>query len=582
VQEGDRIVSIDDWPLDGITNQELVRLTLGIPGTEATLKIMRAGHGEMQDVVIVRPQPVAKPSGDAPPITFQPKPKPSLAEDSSDSIGSEVSISSSVAGQVAGPGKPCGIGLTFSQKSDGRGVTVKRVKEGGAAALEGSIQAGDVVVSIDDTGMAGLDQTAQAKLMMGAEGSVATLVVLKGGAQQQVTVMLQRSRPAAPSLNENSSDSLSSISSEVSTSSSVASAAKSAGSVGIGLTFLKVDKASGGLPVKRVKEDGAAASSSIKPGDIVLSIDGAVLGQLDTKQLTKVMMGEAGSAASLQVLKRDGQRETVVLYRGISVRSLSENSTDSLSSDVSISSSASPAVGADGEKPVGIGLTFLKPDQASGGLPVKRVKEDGPAVHSGICPGDIVVTIDGEGPLGKLDAKALTRAMMGPPRSIAKVEVLRKKSGQREMVAITRAAPSLKEGSSESIGSVASVAASDVSSSSSSSAGAPKVALGFTYKASKSDGRWRASTIKGGWAQQSGMVRSGDVIVSVAGQNCTGLDLKQVTALLQVMKPPQSRRFNMRFPLRRRCRRLLPLLPAPVLCLLLFFLLLFPRGTIAL
>ena len=582
VQEGDRIVSIDDWPLDGITNQELVRLTLGIPGTEATLKIMRAGHGEMQDVVIVRPQPVAKPSGDAPPITFQPKPKPSLAEDSSDSIGSEVSISSSVAGQVAGPGKPCGIGLTFSQKSDGRGVTVKRVKEGGAAALEGSIQAGDVVVSIDDTGMAGLDQTAQAKLMMGAEGSVATLVVLKGGAQQQVTVMLQRSRPAAPSLNENSSDSLSSISSEVSTSSSVASAAKSAGSVGIGLTFLKVDKASGGLPVKRVKEDGAAASSSIKPGDIVLSIDGAVLGQLDTKQLTKVMMGEAGSAASLQVLKRNGQRETVVLYRGISVRSLSENSTDSLSSDVSISSSTSPAVGADGEKPVGIGLTFLKPDQASGGLPVKRVKEDGPAVHSGICPGDIVVTIDGEGPLGKLDTKALTRAMMGPPRSIAKVEVLRKKSGQREMVAITRAAPSLKEGSSESIGSVASVAASDVSSSSSSSAGAPKVALGFTYKASKSDGRWRASTIKGGWAQQSGMVRSGDVIVSVAGQNCTGLDLKQFTRLLVVMKPPQSRRFNMRFPLRRRCRRLLPLLPAPVLCLLLFFLLLFPRGTIAL
>ena len=93
---------------------------------------------------------------------------------------------------------------------------------------------------------------------------------------------------------------------------------------------------------------------------------------------------------------------------------------------------------------MGIGLTFRKsPDQASGGLPVHKVKDYGPAVHSGICPGDIVVTIDGEGPLGMLDVNALTLAVMGPPRSIAKVEVLRKQSGQREMVAITRAAPSL-------------------------------------------------------------------------------------------------------------------------------------------
>ena len=45
--------------------------------------------------------------------------------------------------------------------------------------------------------------------------------------------------------------------------------------MGIGLTFLKPDKDSGGLPVKRIKDDGAAASSTITPGDIVMSIDGA-------------------------------------------------------------------------------------------------------------------------------------------------------------------------------------------------------------------------------------------------------------------------------------------------------------------
>jgi C-terminal processing protease CtpA/Prc len=377
--------------------------------------------------------------------------------------------------------------------------------------------------------------------MMGAYGSVAKLVVLKVGAKQQHTVMLPRRLTAAPSLKEDSSDSLSSISSEASTSSSVAGAAKSAGLVGIGLTFLKADKATGALPVKRVKEDGAAASSSIQPGDMVLSIDGVVLGKLDTKELTRVVMGEAGSAARLEILKRNGQRETVVLLRGGGVPSLAQDSSESLSSEVSISSSTSPAANGDGEKPVGIGLTFLKPDPASGGLPVKRVKEDGGAVNSGICPGDIVVSVDGQGPIGLLDSKALNKAMMGPPGSIANVEVLKKGSGERQIVVLTRGAPSLQQGSSESIGSVASVAASDVSSTSSSSSTAPKVALGFTCRASKTDGRWRASTIKGGWAQQSGMVRSGDVIVSVAGQQCTGLDLKQVTTLLQVLKTMRPR-----------------------------------------
>ena len=63
---------------------------------------------------------------------------------------------------------------------------------------------------------------------------------------------------------------------------------------------------------------------------------------------------------------------------------------------------------------------------------------------------------------------------------------------------------------------------------------AGQVALGFTYEASKVDGRWRASTIKGGWAQQSGMIKSGDVIVSVEATQCAGLDLKALTSLLQV------------------------------------------------
>ena len=41
------------------------------------------------------------------------------------------------------------------------------------------------------------------------------------------------------------------------------------------------------------------------------------------------------------------------------------------------------------------------------------------------------------------------------------------------------------------------------------------------------------STIKSGWAEQSGDVQAGDVLVSVNGRECAGLSLRAVTNLLQ-------------------------------------------------
>ena len=41
------------------------------------------------------------------------------------------------------------------------------------------------------------------------------------------------------------------------------------------------------------------------------------------------------------------------------------------------------------------------------------------------------------------------------------------------------------------------------------------------------------STIKSGWAEQSGDVQAGDVLVSVDGRECAGLNLRAVTNLLQ-------------------------------------------------
>ena len=58
--------------------------------------------------------------------------------------------------------------------------------------------------------------------------------------------------------------------------------------------------------------------------------------------------------------------------------------------------------------------------------------------------------------------------------------------------------------------------------------------LGFTYKLK--EGAWRVSTVKsGGWAEKSGEVQSGDVIVSVGGRKVDGnmMDLKGLTKLIQ-------------------------------------------------
>ena len=111
-----------------------------------------------------------------------------FSQGSGASLSSEVSASSSVA-PSRGAGQ-AGIGLTFLKAAPG-GLPVKRVKGGGAAAAEGSIRPGELVVSIDGAELAALDKQALARAMMGAEGSVAALMVAPagGGAPRAVTLV---------------------------------------------------------------------------------------------------------------------------------------------------------------------------------------------------------------------------------------------------------------------------------------------------------------------------------------------------------------------------------------------------------
>ena len=98
---------------------------------------------------------------------------------------------------------------------------------------------------------------------------------------------------------------------------------------------------------------------------------------------------------------------------------------------MSISSTASL-----GDKSAGIGLTFLSGDKASGGLPVKRIKEDGGAVNTGILPGDIVLSIDGVGPLATLDSKKVSSSLCVSVRLCVSVCVCVSACVYRECVSV--------------------------------------------------------------------------------------------------------------------------------------------------
>jgi hypothetical protein len=129
------------------------------------------------------------------------------------------------------------------------------------------------------------------------------------------------------------------------------------------------------LQVKRIKEDGAAVNSAISPGDIVVKIDGiGPVGTLDSKTLNKALMGRPGSSVEVELLKQGSREKEIVVLSRVRTALPSECSAESVESQASFSSSvaAGGAPASGGEKLVGIGLTFLKTDKISGGLPVRR------------------------------------------------------------------------------------------------------------------------------------------------------------------------------------------------------------------
>jgi C-terminal processing protease CtpA/Prc len=250
---------------------------------------------------------------------------------------SNASVSSCTSACVRqeGSSSKVGLGLTFRLNKASGEWMISRVKDSGesAAALEGTILTGDVLLEIDGLNLTGkpLDLVCQA--MMAPRGT-SSQVKIRDSTGQHKTVAL--TRPGGPEKERSGCQvggaqgvGLADEASSVSIGSVYEGGGARGGKVGIGLT-VKRGRALGGrgvagggpkgpVLVSTVKEDGPAArEGSIKRGDHLVSVDGVLLAELDMQAIGSLMMGAPGSACCIDVLPSgDAGRACVVhLVRG--------------------------------------------------------------------------------------------------------------------------------------------------------------------------------------------------------------------------------------------------------------------------
>lgn len=81
-----------------------------------------------------------------------------------------------------------GIGVTITQPEDKSGLEIIKVTEGGPAGDAG-IQAGDVIVAVEKTAIAGMDTDTVKEMIRGEEGSSVSLTILRGAEEIEFTVL---------------------------------------------------------------------------------------------------------------------------------------------------------------------------------------------------------------------------------------------------------------------------------------------------------------------------------------------------------------------------------------------------------
>lgn len=84
-----------------------------------------------------------------------------------------------------------GVGITVQARTDGKGIDILEVVEGGPAAEKG-ILVGDILVAVDGTDITAKELTEVSQLIRGSEGTDVTLTVLRGAERLTVTVTRQK------------------------------------------------------------------------------------------------------------------------------------------------------------------------------------------------------------------------------------------------------------------------------------------------------------------------------------------------------------------------------------------------------
>jgi serine protease Do len=182
-----------------------------------------------------------------------------------------------------------------------------------------------------------------------------------------------------------------------------------------------------GAIVASVVPGGPAARAGIRPGDLVLAVNGKSVE--DSRDLTRrVAMLLAGSKASFTVV-RDGKNQTVTAMIG----ARKEEQTAS-----NVAPEMNSSVGSTGEA-MGLGLAAVTPDVRRAynlddhvnGVLVTRVDPDSDAADKGIEPGDVVVSIANKPMHTPQDIKATVAGAQSQGHKSVLVLVEGANSGQR-------------------------------------------------------------------------------------------------------------------------------------------------------
>ena len=139
-------------------------------------------------------------------------------------------------------------------------------------------------------------------------------------------------------------------------------------------------KKAGGALVASVEDDSPAAKAGLKPGDVVLKLDGTEIGS-SIELASRIAMMKPGSAAKLDVW-RDGKPQEIAVRVG---EAPSEQVASAGKADLS-------------EARLGVAVRSLTADEkqqaaVDSGVVVEQVA--GAAAKAGIRPGDIILSVNG-------------------------------------------------------------------------------------------------------------------------------------------------------------------------------------------